>query len=366
VMKIFLVMLVLLLDQLNMPHAFLSADRKRRRTTTHSSVSLDAGIRKKARHSSPFSKKLSHTIPALEGVVGAPPLPVLTTKDPRIIERWLEENVAAFSSEDANVCSILGFDQESIAKPPWKPERASLPDGPATVQLSTPTSCIIIQLSRCGDGSALHAPAVLRDVINNERIIKVGVGIDDDALEFYRWSRESFEEETQLYELKSRFDLGCLLPYKNPSTRAGIKELGEKVIGVSLNKSKRLSMSNWGSRYLTEEQIAYAARDAWVSAAIIERLQKANEEVFATDELRKMDFMTNQTKMKDMDERVRERKALKDELKELKNKQKDDSNTSENKRDAKRREELYGLLASLKGDQPPTFPEDVFKFQFYP
>ncbi len=138
------------------------------------------------------------------------------------------------------------------------------------------------------------------------------------------------------------------------------------MIGVSLNKSKRLSMSNWGSRYLTEEQIAYAARDAWVSAAIIERLQKANEEVFATDALRKMDFMTNQTKMKDMDERVRERKALKDELKELKNKQKDDSNTSENKSDAKRREELYGLLASLKGDQPPTFPEDVFKFQFYP
>jgi hypothetical protein len=363
-MEIFLVLLVLLLDRVNMSHAFLSADRKRRRTT-HSSVSLDAG-RKKARYSSsPPSKKLSHTIPALEGVVGAPPLPVLTTKDPRIIERWLEENVAAFSSDDANVCSILGFDQESIAKPPWKPERASLPDGPATVQLSTPTSCIIIQLSRCGDGSALHAPAVLRDVINNERIIKVGVGIDDDALEFYRWSRESFEEETQLYELKSRFDLGCLLPYKNPSTRAGIKELGEKVIGVSLNKSKRLSMSNWGSRYLTEEQIAYAARDAWVSAAIIERLQKANEEVFATDELRKMDFMTNQTKMKDMDERVRERKALKDELKELKNKQKDDSNTSENKRDAKRREELYGLLASLKGDQPPTFPEDVFKLPFY-
>jgi len=79
-----------------------------------------------------------------------------------------------------------------------------------------------------------------------------------------------------------------------------------------------------------------------------------------------MDFMTNQTKMKDMDERVRERKALKDELKELKNKQKDDSSSSENKRDAKRKEELFGLLASLKGDQPPTFPEDVFKFQFYP
>lgn len=233
----------------NMSCAFVSP-RKR-----HASVALSLDRRgKRARNSSPTSKKLSHTIPPLEGVVGAPPLPVLTTKDPRIIERWLQENVPAFSSGDKNTYSIIGFDQEQIAKPPWKPERVALPDGPATVQLSTPTSCLIIQLSSCGDGSALHAPEALREVISNERIIKVGVGIDDDALELYRWSKESVvgkggndsaqelqQHETQLLELKSRFDLGCLLPHKNPSSRAGIKELGETVLGVNLVKSKRIS-----------------------------------------------------------------------------------------------------------------------------
>lgn len=357
---------------LNMSHAFVGP-RKRQASAP---LSVHRGG-KRTRNSSPTSKKLSHTIPPLRGEVGAPPLPVLTTRDPRVIERWLEENVPAFSSGDKNTYSVLGFDQESIAKPPWKPERAALPDGPATVQLSTPTSCLIIQLSCCGDGSALHAPAVLREVINNERIIKCGVGIDDDALEFYRWSKESFEDvgesvgsqepqhDTQLYELKSRFDLGCLLPHKNPSSRAGIKELGETVLGVSLNKSKRISMSNWGLRYLSDEQIAYAARDAWVAAAIIERLQEGNAEVFGADSLMQMDFMQNQTTMKDMDKRVREKKILKDELKALKNKQRDDSSVGSMKQDEERKRELYGLMSKLKGDQPPTFPEDVFKLPFY-
>lgn len=239
-----LIIFFLLLNIMSDTDAF-AGPRNRKRHASSAPLTAKRAKRVRTRNYSPTSKKLSHIIPSLKGVVGAPPLPVLTTKDQSVVQRWLEENVPAFSG---NTYSVIGFDQESIAKPPWKPERSSYPDGPATVQLSTPTSCLIIQLSCCGDGSALHAPAALREVINNERIIKCGVGIDDDALEFYRWSKESSREphqqgelETQLFELKSRFDLGCLLPHKNPSSRAGIKELGETILGVSLEKSKRIS-----------------------------------------------------------------------------------------------------------------------------
>jgi len=124
-------------------------------------------------------------------------------------------------------------------------------------------------------------------------------------------------------------------------------------------------MSNWGLRYLSDEQIAYAARDAWVAAAIIERLQKGSEDVFGADSLMEMDFMKNQTLMKDMDERVRKRKMLKDELKALKNKHRDDIHVENKKQDEERKRELYALMAELKGDQPPTFPENVFKLPFY-
>ena len=158
---------------------------------------------------------LSNICPPLGGIVGAPELPVLTTKDPRIIERWIDEHVGT-----SNEYTILGFDSESIAKPPWKPERQSLPDGPATVQLSTTTSCIIIQLALCGNGSASYAPKILQNVINDPKIIKVGVGVDDDALELYRWSLEEGNEKL-IYDMKSRLDLGCLLPDTKSNRRAG-------------------------------------------------------------------------------------------------------------------------------------------------
>ena len=153
--------------------------------------------------------------PPLGGPVGAPELPVLTTKDPRIIERWIDEHVGT-----SNEYTILGFDSETIAKPPWKPERQSLPDGPATVQLSTTTSCIIIQLALCGDGSASFAPKILQSVINDPKIIKVGVGVDDDALELYRWSQEENDQQL-IYDMKSRLDLGCVLPETKSNRRAG-------------------------------------------------------------------------------------------------------------------------------------------------
>ena len=215
-----------------------------RRRATHHDGSSKRPIGDTKQPQTPFKPKtgLGTTCPPLDGPIGAPPLPVLTTKDQSIIQRWLEDNVIVDGNDEYNV---LGFDIESIAKPPWMPERASLPDGPATIQLSTPTSCIIIQLSRCGDGSAQFGPEILRRVINNPKIIKVGVGIDDDALELYRWSKNSLNNArngsvnqhrpSQLWEMKSRFDIGCIL---QNNKRSGIRELAQKILGVDINKSK--------------------------------------------------------------------------------------------------------------------------------
>lgn len=323
--------------------------------------------------------------PPLNGPAGAPQLPVLTTKDPTIIEKWLDEHVGVVSNDGdgdaSNGYAILGFDSESIAKPPWRPERASLPDGPATIQLSTPASCLIVQLSICGDGSARHAPDVLRRrVINNPRIIKVGVGIDDDALEMYRWSKESFgdaEEEggrvmnqeqqqkkPQLWEMTSRFDLGCILPDKHPSRRSGLRELAQKIIGVDINKSKKLAMSNWGKRRLSIEQISYAARDAWVSAAILERLQEGNSGVFNAGAIMEMEFIKTQREMEFVDERAKLRKAAKLELQELM----EGRGTVKGGTDAdkeERRQQLNGLLDLHRPDQPPAFDEHVFTLPLF-
>ncbi|KAL3801014.1 hypothetical protein HJC23_002307 [Cyclotella cryptica] len=329
---------------------------------------------------------LCHIAPALRGSIGAPEIPVLTTKDSRIIQRWLEEHVPSYSAPNKNSCSILGFDVESISKPPWMPERASLPDGPATIQLSTPGSCLIVQLSQCGDGSALYAPSVLRDVINNRNIIKVGVGIDDDALELYRWSkksnnssstktfprgvsslqrnRENNVNSSTLWEMTSRFDIGCILPSSNASRRLGLRDLANTILGVELEKNKKLAMSNWGLRHLSPSQICYAARDAWVSAAILERLQRDNNKVFGLNALLEMEFMKKQRSMKEVDERAAMRKRAKEEMKSLL-KQAKEGDIANDHRYEKRMKELAEALDIFRPDPLPSFGDDAFVLPFY-
>jgi len=301
---------------------------------------------------------------ALGGPIGAPQLPVLTTRDPRIIERWLDENVNSKGSESEY--TILGFDSETIAKPPWKPERASLPNGPATVQLSTTSSCIIVQLALCGDGSATYAPEILRSILNNPNIILVGVGIDDDALDLYRWSKESYSDEQQhdsnmLWEMKSRLDIGCILPDSRSSRRAGLRELAQKILGVELIKSKKLAMSNWGKRDLTLNEISYAARDAWVSVAIVEQLQKSSN-AFNPESLMNEEFMKSQRSMDVVDTRAKIRKTAKLELKEIAERQKllDKSNGED-----ERKQELYKILDTYRADQPPSFSETEITLQSF-
>ena len=45
----------------------------------------------------------------------------------------------------------------------------------------------------------------------------------DDALEFFRWSKDSHKEEEMLWKMRSRFDIGCILPDTKSSRRAGRK-----------------------------------------------------------------------------------------------------------------------------------------------
>jgi hypothetical protein len=255
----------------------------------------------------------------------------------------------------------LGFDLESIAKPPWKPDRASLPDGPATIQLSTPDSCLIVQLATLGDGSAKNAPSIIRDVVNNPNIIKVGVGIDDDALELYRWSKVHLggvQNGKLLWEMKSRFDIGCILPSHNPGRRIGLREIANKVLGVEIKKSKKLQMSNWGRKHLTDEQISYAARDAWVSAAVVAKLHHDNNAVFSAKALLGRDFMKSQRSLKEIDERAVRRKDARIEYKAL-------LEQEENIRDSKRVDELKQIMDLNRPDYPPSFPEGDFTLPFY-
>ena len=355
--------LLLMLTSLAMSSALSNSNQRRTRPARRRNDNNNSSRRGGPSSSPPGRRsrpgKMSNIIPPLKGVLGAPELPTLMTRDPAIIERWLAENVPSFRHDNANDdgndgegnYSIIGVDVESIAKPPWRlRERAHLPDGPATIQLATTGSCLIVQLALCGDGSAGHAPSVLRELMNDPNIIKCGVSIDDDALELYRWSKEGGGSEETSWQMASRLDLGCILPDNNPSRRAGLRELGQKVLGVDMLKSKRLAMSNWGGP-LSLEQIAYAARDAWVAAALVQRLQETGDERYQTENIASL--LRDQRLLEEMDARATARKEARIELKELK------ASEDRTEDDEVRMQELQFVLDTNRPALPPTFDKDV-------
>ncbi len=115
-------------------------------------------------------------------------------------------------------------------------------------------------------------------------------------------------------------------------------------------------MSNWGKRYLSPEQISYAARDAWVSAALVEQLQKSNNGVFETEAIMEMDFMRTQMGMPEMDARASSRKEAKLELKSIVERERSEDEVID-EADKERKQVLYNLLDLYRPDQPPSFSD---------
>ena len=125
-------------------------------------------------------------------------LPITYTNDPKQITKWLKEHVHDNYIGDCGDCYIntfVGFDVESVPNVPWRtPTNAKFSNRPATVQISSPYSALVIHLT---DKSVIPP---LKTFLSDETIVKVGAGIDEDMLELYRWDSS--------LQARSRFDIG--------------------------------------------------------------------------------------------------------------------------------------------------------------
>jgi 3'-5' exonuclease len=130
----------------------------------------------------------------------------------------------------------------------------------------------------------------------DDAIIKAGCSIDQDMMELYLYTHHQHEVATSpsqglIHEARSRLDLGGIrlvnfidsndesnettaAPTNNDTNNnsVGLKTLAAEILGVRLVKSTRLAASDWSRLPLTPAQIAYSARDAWTSAAIVAEL----------------------------------------------------------------------------------------------
>ncbi len=124
------------------------------------------------------------------------------------------------------------------------------------VQISTTDHCFLFRLNYIG------LPTVLADFLADEKIMKIGLSLRDDL--------------NGLNKLH-KFRPGSCIDIQSIIKEFGILELGLQKIyailfGKKISKSQRLT--NWESQELTEQQLRYAATDAWASLEIYLQLMR--------------------------------------------------------------------------------------------
>lgn len=262
-----------------------------------------------------------------------PQICVTYTNDPKTVDEWLCRNVPY------DGC-FLGFDIERLpecrSEHPNARDRSAFGHA-AVVQLATPSSCLVVHLvngsSSSGGGAATlnslnhnhpkHSNAcakILRSVLEDPTVIKAGCSIDEDLVLLHElWGNNNNHKSKKRkggaaktnghtsnahgpsLQARSRFDLGCVVlprdctsnktndPSNNHQYRmiakrttntinnkSGLQGLCKSILGVDLPKEKENSASDWTRFPLTDDQITYAARDAWAGAAIATKLASLN------------------------------------------------------------------------------------------
>ena len=189
----------------------------------------------------------THSFEALPAPRGEPAthngvMAVCYTDDARAVNKWLNKNAAG--------AAALGFDTETACA--FNGRKPHAP-GPHVIQLAAGDACLVAHLVS-GD---VCASGALADVLSDHTIAKVGVGLDDDAVELYNIDSRM--------KLSGRLDIGG--PRKG--RRIALREVAHRCIGGPIApKAKKIACSNWAMRRLQSKQLAYAARDAWLGAAV--------------------------------------------------------------------------------------------------
>ncbi len=150
--------------------------------------------------------------------------------------------------------SRLGFDTET--KPAFKKGEFYLP---CLLQLSSEEDCFLFRLQQTGFHEGL------RELLAEKTITKAGVAIRDDLVglkKIHPFQPESFVEIADLARLQGHEKLG-------------LRNLSAALLGLHVSKKTRTT--NWERPTLTEQQLKYAAGDAYLSLKLYEALESTQK-----------------------------------------------------------------------------------------
>lgn len=182
-----------------------------------------------------------------------PPYDGIAMADIRLVrtDKDAAEALAALMAMDT-----IGFDTES--KPTFL--KGEVSTGPHLVQLATDHHAYLFQI---GAAPALH---VLKAVLESPAILKVGFGLTDDLKRL---------KVKLAIETTNVLDLANAMREKGEKNPLGAKTAVARHFGKTLQKSKKITTTNWALPRLSEKQILYAADDAHVALKLYRHWQAA-------------------------------------------------------------------------------------------
>ena len=182
-----------------------------------------------------------------------PPYIGIALADVRLIrtEHEARDALAHLLQADA-----VGFDTES--KPTFA--KGEVSTGPHLVQLATADLAFLFQTVT--PAASAVALAVLKPVLESPQILKVGFGLGDDV----RRMRAKLG-----VEMHGVLDLSTALRRRGERNPLGAKSAVERFFGQRLQKSKRITTTNWALPRLSDKQMQYAADDAHAALRVYRR-----------------------------------------------------------------------------------------------
>ncbi|KAL5542703.1 hypothetical protein UlMin_010413 [Ulmus minor] len=175
------------------------------------------------------------------------------------VERAAMELLRNFEAkkEQMGQAAAVGFDIE------WKATfmKGASPGKAAVMQICTDTRhCHVMHIVHSGITKHLQL------LLENSMLVKVGVGIGNDAVKVFKDYNVS---------VKAVEDLSFLANQKlgGDSQKWSLGALTEMLISKQLLKSKRIQLGNWETDFLSVDQLEYAATDAYASWYLYEVLQ---------------------------------------------------------------------------------------------
>jgi RNA polymerase sigma factor for flagellar operon FliA len=196
---------------------------------------------------------MSETVPSAEDSL--PPYEGIRLADVRLVRSQQDADAALAALLAADT---VGFDTES--KPTF--QKGEVSTGPHLVQLATDEHAYLIQIPvrHAADAESSAAPgiAVVRAVLESKTILKVGFGLGDDLRRLR--AKLGIEPHNVL-------DLATALR-RGERNAWGAKTAVARFFGQRLQKSRKITTTNWALPRLSDKQIQYAADDAHVALRI--------------------------------------------------------------------------------------------------